>query len=293
MIVTLKNLSAIAQINSKGAELKSFKDVFGTEYIWCSDPKYWSRSSPVLFPTVGMLKNDVATINNINYNMPRHGFARDLEFKLVFQSEEKAIFNLQYNQETLSVYPYKFNLQITYTLIENQLSISYDIFNIDQKEMYYGIGAHPAFNCPLDNTGKFEEYIIEFENFESKGCPIYDTKNSYLDIKNRKQILDKDKKIRLKYDLFKDDALIFDNISCQKVSLYHSLTGRGIDIKFKGFDYLGIWTPSDNKSPFICIEPWASLPHCKDEDGDFTKKRGVKKLEINEKHTYYIDIITI
>lgn len=159
MIVTLKNLSAIVQINSKGAELKSFKDVFGTEYIWCSDPKYWSRSSSVLFPTVGMLKNDVATINNINYNMPRHGFARDLEFKLAFQSEEKAIFNLHYNQETLAVYPYKFNLQITYTLIENQLSISYDIFNIDQKEIYYGIGAHPAFTCPLDNTGTFEEYI--------------------------------------------------------------------------------------------------------------------------------------
>lgn len=293
MIIKLKNLSALVEINSLGAELKSFKDVFGLEYIWNSDPKYWHRSSPVLFPTIGMLKDDVALISDTKYNLPRHGFSRDKEFKLLYNSDDKAIFNLSYDYETLKTYPYKFNLQLTYTLKENSLCISYDVFNIGHDEMYYGLGAHPAFNCPLLEGEKFEDYILKFNKDEPDGAAVYDTKNNYLNLLDRNHILDQDNKIKLDYSLFKSDAIIFNNLKSNIISLYHITSGRGVELSIEGFENLGIWTPYPNKSPFICIEPWSSLPYCKGETQDFTKKTGIKKLSASEKHSYSINITTV
>lgn len=283
----------MAEISPLGAELKSLKDAYGTEYIWNSNPEYWGRSSPVLFPTVGMLKDNLAIINNVNYKLPRHGFARDMQFNVITSSQEQAVFSLKYSNETLEVYPYKFELRLSYSLNENSLDIRYDIINLDDKPIYYGIGAHPAFNCPIKDTEMFEEYIIEFSDPEPNGCPIYNTKTNQLEMINKKYIIDDSKKIKLKYNLFKDDAIIFDNIKSNNIKLYHGKSGRGIDFTFKGFKYLGLWTPSEKNSPFICLEPWASLPHCSDETGEFHLKRGVKQLGVNQKDSLFINICPI
>ncbi|MFQ8600192.1 MAG: hypothetical protein ACLSAP_06155 [Oscillospiraceae bacterium] len=48
MLYTLKNNSAMLQIDSLGAEIKSFKDVFGTEYMGPATPPIGS-AAPVLF----------------------------------------------------------------------------------------------------------------------------------------------------------------------------------------------------------------------------------------------------
>ena len=54
----ISNGQIAIQIDSMGAELKSFKRMdTGTEYMWEGDPAYWKRTSPILFPIVGSLHN--------------------------------------------------------------------------------------------------------------------------------------------------------------------------------------------------------------------------------------------
>ena len=57
MLITLHSNGYEVAVNTMGAELKSFKDPSGKEYVWNSDPAFWMRSSPLLFPTIGNLRN--------------------------------------------------------------------------------------------------------------------------------------------------------------------------------------------------------------------------------------------
>ena len=76
MNVTLSNNTISATIKSLGAELLSLeKD--NQNYIWDIDEQYWNKTSPILFPIVGRLKNDTYTLNEKEFTLPRHGFARD------------------------------------------------------------------------------------------------------------------------------------------------------------------------------------------------------------------------
>lgn len=286
MNITLKSCSAIATISTHGAELTSFKDIFGKEYIWCGDPKYWNRHSPVLFPIVGNLENGKVMIDGKDYSIPKHGFARDLEFKLLYRTDAKAIFCLTSNNETLKMYPYKFTLQITYELLTTNLEITYDVVNIDNKPIKYCLGTHPAFNCPLNENEKFEDYVIEFNQNEIGLCPKYDYEKNHININDRVKILDNKKSFNLDYSLFSIDALIFDNIKSDKVMLYNKISGRGVELEYKNFDYIAIWTNLNNKAPFVCLEPWVGMSKCSDEDNNFENKRGVKTLKIDEKNTY-------
>ena len=67
------------EIANHGAELKSAVKN-GFEYMWCGDEKYWARTSPVLFPFVGSLKDKCYRYNGKVYSMNQHGFARDSVF---------------------------------------------------------------------------------------------------------------------------------------------------------------------------------------------------------------------
>lgn len=293
MVLQLKSSSAVAKIDTKGAELISLQDLFGTEYMWQKDAKYWNRSSPVLFPIVGNLRNDRTIIDGKEYSIPKHGFCRDVEFSIAFQSKTKVTLNYLYNEETLAQYPYKFSLSLTYTLDNGSLSIEYTVFNLDDKPIDYCLGAHPAFNVPLNNKGAFEDYCLEFNKAEPHGCPVYDIKNLQIDVDNRIHVVDENNKIMLNYDLFDEDAIMFDKLNSDIVKLYNIHTGKGIQVNYQGFDFIAFWTPIKMHAPFLCIEPWNGIAACSDEDNQFTSKRGVKHLEVGEQHTYNLIITQV
>ena len=132
MILTIKDTNYSASINSKGAELFEFtKDK--TNYIWTIDERFWNKTSPILFPIVGRLKNDSYTLNGKEYKLPRHGFARDCDFEVIHQKENEVVFSLRESQETLKMFPFEFELQIKYTLENNKLTISYKVINHSRK----------------------------------------------------------------------------------------------------------------------------------------------------------------
>lgn len=293
MIVTLKSNSATVKIDSKGAELISFQNSEGIEYMWQKDPKYWNRCSPVLFPIVGNLRDNKTIINKKEYSIAKHGFCRDADFTISNQTETTVSFTYTYNEETLAVYPYQFSLTLNYKLIEAKLEILYTVENMDKQPIDFCLGAHPAFNVPLNSNETFEDYCLAFNKAEPQGSAVYDLEKLEINVDNRVHLLNEENKIMLKYHYFDEDAVIFDTIHSDSVKLYSTKSGHGVQVDFNEFDAIAFWTPTKMDAPFLCIEPWNGMSVCSDEDNHYTSKRGIKHLEVAEKKDFKLIITTI
>lgn len=148
----LKNNFLTVTLSDKGAEIQSVKDVnSGREYMWQADPEIWGRHAPVLFPVVGRLKDDQYTYDGKTYHMGQHGFARDAQFTVEEQDDKHIVFLLTSNEDTKKMYPFDFELRVSYSLVNNLLEEHFTVTNTDTKEMIFGIGGHPGFNLPTDN----------------------------------------------------------------------------------------------------------------------------------------------
>ncbi|WP_367753317.1 aldose 1-epimerase family protein [Flavobacterium sp. WC2430] len=268
MTVTLLNSNLTAKINTIGAELFSLVSN-RKEYIWEGNPAFWGKHSPVLFPIVGTLKNNTYTYNTISYQLSRHGFARDTEFKLIDKKESSAIFSIQSNEETLKVYPFDFELQIIYTLEDNNLHIQYKVINKGNVLMPFSIGAHPALALP----GAFENYSMEFEIEEPL---VYNLLENDLISNNTKTLSTIENKVALNYPLFENDALIFKTLKSNYLTIFEHQKPL-IRMHYEDFPHLGIWTK--NNAPFLCIEPWFGYSDSIESTGNILEKEGIQILE--------------
>ncbi len=291
MEITILSRSCSAVIDTRGAELKSFRDVTGDEYMWQADPAYWAKTSPVLFPNVGVLSGNKANIGGKDYPLRRHGFARDIEFKVMYQERDRAVFCLSSNEQTLQEYPFPFMLRLTYHITDCAVEIQYDVMNTGEQTMFYKIGAHPAFRCPVTEGDRFENYQIVFPEPETAGCPVMDLETQRFSSENRVPFLKNERKFRLDYHFFDRDALIFDQLKSRSVSLESILTGRGVQLDFEGFDTLGVWSPAQKEAPFVCLEPWAGCAvDYPEEDGTFERMHGIQQVEPTEMKRYRVKI---
>ena len=165
-MVELRNEQISITVSEKGAELQSIKDVNGKEYLWQGDPKFWPRRSPILFPIVCSVNNDTYSVDGKEYHLPRHGFARDTDFKLISKSDRKVTFALESSEETKKVYPYDFTLSVSYTLDDNKVGVIWHVHNTDTREIHFQIGGHPAFNIPDMKAGESQYGRIRLDNEE-------------------------------------------------------------------------------------------------------------------------------
>ncbi len=256
------------KVSEKGAELKSF-ECDNKEYIWYSDPKFWGRSAPFLFPVVGSTKGKKTKIKGKEYPLSQHGFLRDQEFKLVEKGENYCVLENTYSEETLKLYPFSYKAQIEYQLQEKSLETIIKITNLGEENMYFNIGGHPAFNCPIDENEKFEDYHIEFETIENISSPKV-CEGGLLDFTCPVYVKDNIKEIALNKDIFKIDTILITNIKSKKVKLLNK-NNQGIEFSYPGFTTLAIWTPQ-NEAPFICLEPWFGYNDKIDTDGNYESK---------------------
>jgi galactose mutarotase-like enzyme len=269
---TISNSILKASIKHAGAELFSLKDNQNKEYIWEGDPDFWGKHSPVLFPIVGTLKNNTYTINEKEYQLPRHGFARDMEFALINKTESSAVFSLQSNAETFKKYPFEFELQLIYTLKETTLDIEYKVINKSETKMPFSIGAHPAIALPEN----FENYTLKFEKEEVLKYHLLENDL----ISNITEVLKTtDNGVPLNYKLFENDALIFKTLESNSLTILEN-SKPYIKVDFEDFPSLGIWTK--DQAPFICIEPWLGYSDTADNSGDLFEKEGVLVLDANQ-----------
>lgn len=289
MISKLENEKIKIEVDTQGAQLQQLilkeRD---KNYLWHGDSKYWGRSAPVLFPIVGRLKNDQYQYNDQEYRMTQHGFARDNKFELIDQNQNFLIYALEENDDTLEKYPFKFRLEIRYSIKENSLAITYTVINQDQKDMFFSIGAHPAFYWPLTETEKKEDYYLEFDQKEN--ADKYLLESGLLNHKKEKALADS-KTLELQPEIFKDDALVFKDLKSERVTLKSRKSEREVQLDFENFPYLGIWSQSA-EAPFICLEPWQGIADSVDSSGKLEEKEGIKQLAAGEqfKCTHIITI---
>ncbi len=279
MVFTLKNDAAEAKINSKGAELVSLKKG-DREYMWQADPAYWGRTSPVLFPFVGSLKKKEYRYQGISYPMGQHGFARDMEFELVFRTDTKLVMALEETEETLAKYPFCFRLEISYELSGASLSVDWKVTNVGDGPMYFSIGAHPAFNCPLDGAGKQSDYTLRFLKDEK---PLSDFTSAVIGegglvVEGILEFGLENGHLPITPDLFDTNTLVLEGGQTDAVSLYDPAGKEYVRVSFD-MPLVGIWTPIEKNAPFICIEPWCGRCDDADFEGELPEKAWGNMLE--------------
>ena len=277
MIYQLANDDLTVEVKSSGAEITSVKNNEGLEYIWCGDAKFWGRHAPVLFPIVGKVLDDAYTYEGQTFNLSQHGFARDSEFEVESKSQNKITFVLRANEQTKEKYPFEFTLKLHYELLGNKLVIGYEVMNNDNKEMYFSIGGHPAFNCPMFEDETMEDYVIEFEALEeAKKLGI--TPEVYLsgEIEDYKV-----KTIPLSHDFFKDGVTILTALQSQKVTLKSLKHNSSVTISRAQLPFLGLWSP-EKGAPFVCIEPWVGHTDYVTNSVEISRKEDFIKLGVGD-----------
>ena len=236
MLISLKNDSVSAVIETVGAELQSLKDRNKKEYIWQRNPDIWPRCSPLLFPVVGNCRNGRTRFEGEWFEMEKHGFCKESDFTVVRQSDHTVTFRLAANAQTRRSYPYEFVLSLTYRLKNGVLLLDYCVENSDSREICYGIGSHPGFVCPLEKEESFEDYQLEFETEEDTCAMPYDLQSLQFDAEGKGLVLSHTRVLPLSYELFRGDAIYFDSIRSRRVSLVHRHTRRGIEVSYPGFE---------------------------------------------------------
>lgn len=269
MLYFLENDVLKIAVDSHGAELSSiFNKAENKEMLWQGDPEFWGRKSPVLFPVVGKYKNGKTSYNGNEYSLGQHGFARDSEFTLIEETKTRLVFQLMSNAETLTKYPFEFQLICSFELKNNKIIVGWYVENIDDKKIYFSIGAHPAFCCRKSETVlSMNGDNLQYNLINADGLYTskkYDIDNSFV----------------LHDNVFDNDALIIENSDVTEISLIDN-DKKYLTVKFDA-KVFGIWSPAKKNAPFVCIEPWYGRCDAEDFNGDITEREWSNSLEVND-----------
>ena len=274
-----------------GAELVSLKKD-GREYLWNGDARYWNRHSPILFPVVGKPYNNELHIGGRTFPMKQHGFARDSEFELL-RSDDRLVYRMldAYRPE---VYPYRYVLEVAYLIQNNTLTVSWLIENQGTEEMYFQIGAHPAFLLPDYNPQDEVHGYVCF--FDADGLPVDPMLTSALEEGNRVQRADGalriPNRLPLKADTFAHDALMIERGQVTRTTLCDK-QGRGVlTIDCPDANAYGIWAPHKEGCPFVCLEPWQGICDKKGFTGDISERDIIRCINPGD-HGHFEYTITL
>ncbi|SCY45005.1 aldose 1-epimerase family protein [Alkaliphilus peptidifermentans] len=276
----LENEHLLVEVDENGAELTNlFSKTSNNNVLWSGDKKYWGRVAPVLFPIVGKLRNDEIKIDGQKRNIHQHGFARDSKFEIVEKTNDKLVYHLKQNPELKNIYPYEFQLIISYIIKNNSLIVGWNVKNNDIKAMYFSIGGHPAFSVPHNCKEELNSYRLVLKGNDK----IYEYIMNPPFIKGRKYI-DNPNELTIDSSLFTNDAIIYSGL--EMISLYNINGGNRISVEFQGFPYVGIWSKSsaskDSMAPFVCIEPWYGIADFENGADLIEKKAGIQKLSASQ-----------
>lgn len=247
-----------------------------TEYLWQGDEKYWSGQSPILFPIVGRLIDDSYYLNGKKYTMPKHGFARKMQWTFGGADESSMFFTLTQTEETLKMYPYNFIVKVTFSLVKNSLKVTHEIVNENEGVMYASIGAHPAFNCEIGDR-------LVFSENETLDTVRIDLVNS-LRLPETIPVLNNERVITVTEDIFNEDALIFNGVKSDTLTLESDKHSRRVIFHLNNSPWLGIWAKPG--APYVCIEPWCGVNDSTEKKEDFSQKDGINKIEAGESFIY-------
>jgi len=281
--VTITNGILTVSADTDGAVLTSIQKN-GTEYLWIADPKYWGVHDKNLFPYVGRLTDEKYLYNGREYHMGLHGFCSGKQFEAVRNSEFSVTLTLKDSEETYKDYPFHFTFSITYALEGQVLSKKCCVTNDGENEMYFGIGSHPGFNVPLNGEGSFEDWYFEFPE-ESTPIRIgFDQTNYRLSDENLPYALKDGTVLPLQHSCFDLDAIVLENMP-KSVTLKSDRSEKYVKATYPDMDFLGLWHKPHSDAPYVCIEPWKSLPSHSAFIEDLAKQEHIVHLPAAETYT--------
>jgi galactose mutarotase-like enzyme len=288
---TIENGLLSVAVREIGAELCRVRSMTtGMNYLWNADPDIWANYAPVLFPIIGELKEGTYFYDGDRFQLPRHGIVRQNPLvKLTDQTDSSLTFSLEYDEDSLLVYPFRFSLSITYALDGNRIVVQHRVQNLDDKTMFFSIGGHPAFCIPRHDHENYEDYYLKFEKKETVSRWLL-TDEGLLSGETE-PVLHDSEILPLTHTLFNNDALVFKDLQSGKVSLKSIRSPEVVTVSFGDFPYLGIWAkPRGN---YVCIEPWLGIADSQNSDQQLMQKEGILKLEagvaFNAAYTIEID----
>jgi galactose mutarotase-like enzyme len=266
--IRLGSTRMTARINPLGAQLSVLQDNSGHDLLWNADPTVWSGRAPVLFPIVGALAGGAYRLGCARYVLSRHGFARGKPFKVLEANSSAALFRLSPDDLTRAVYPFEFELDIQFEILDAMIAVTALVRNNGDGDMPASFGFHPAFRWPLFDRPRLSHYI-EFEFDEP--APIRRLNSEGLLTLTRHATPVRHRRLMLDDALFKDDAIIFDELRSRTVT-YGAEGAPQIRVHFPDAPYLGVWSKPGN---FVCIEPWHGVADPEGFSGDLLDKPGV------------------
>lgn len=277
MLLKIKNAHLCVAVSEHGAELQSIEDCRGIEYLWQGNPRYWADRAPNIFPYVGRLLGGKYFIDGSIRHMRIHGIAPYNPFRMIDYTADSIVFELSDNADTLKQYPRHFSFIIAYKLSENVLAITYTVKNLDQNDMYFGLGGHPGFNVPIKKGEVFENYRLRFSK-NVRPERIGFSADCFVNGIVAPFELERDNLLPLRHELFDNDAIVLKNAG-HNVSIESTANEPIITLTFPMMDYVGIWHRPHSDAPYICIEPWTSLPSRADEVTVIEKQKDLIRLE--------------
>ena len=279
----ISNSRITLTVDTLGAQMMSLKGSDGIEYLWQGDPAYWPDRSPNLFPIVGRMTDNRYLCYGKPYSMGLHGFAQSREFAVIEIGESSVTLELHSDGDTKQQYPFDFTFRVTYRLKENTVHIRYEVENRSDNMMPFAIGGHPGFNVPLVSGECFEEYTLEF----TQPCQpdmIGFTLQGFTTGCDKVYPLEEEKRIPLLHNLFDEDGIALKNMS-REVTLRSNVSGRGVQAAYPGMPYIVFWHAPKTDAPYICIEPWSSLPARQDIIEELTCKSDMIQLPAGDKYS--------
>lgn len=276
----LENEFLCVEISEAGAEVTRVYDKENAvEILWNADAKYWKRHSPVLFPNVGKTWNNTVLFDGGQYPASQHGFARDTRFSVVAETEDTVTFMMQSTTETKKLYPFEFELCISYRLYGKELEVQWQVKNCDNKKMYFTIGGHPAFAFAEEGEVK-TDYCLKFPGREKLDYMKIDLATGTGIPTPTYPMELKDGYHPLNEEMFEIDTFVFDGSQIEEAWLCKKDGTPYVGVRCKDFPNFGIWSPAG--APFVCLEPWCGRCDNYGFDGDVSTKPGINSLAAGE-----------
>lgn len=260
MLYQIQSSDLQVSISNTGAELMSIRGSGGTEYLWQGDARYWQDRAPNIFPYVARLTRGQYTYQGKTYHLPIHGFAPTAPFAVTEKQENAVTFTLESDPEYYEMYPFHFRFSIRYAVEGNTLLVRMQVENRDEKAMYFGLGGHPGINVPLEEDVSFEDYFLEFppcalRRVEFTPACFITGKEDPFPLENGR--------LPLHHDMFDDDAIVLKGVPGQ-VTLRSEKGRHRVTLTAPDLPVYGFWHMPKTDAPYICLEPWSSLPSRQD-----------------------------
>ncbi len=282
MLYTIHNSDMTVTIDGLGAQLQSITAAGGTEYLWSGDPAYWSSRAPILFPYVGRLTDDTYTCDGRAYQMTRHGFARRTEFSVLTQGKDHITLYMEDSEESRKLYPFAFRFDVSYVLEGSTLVIVYAVESRDGRTMFFGLGGHPGFRVPLEEGREFTDYRLTFAQ-PCQPWQVLMSENYMISGREAPYPLENGVDLPLRHDLFDRDAIILKHFA-RSVTLSAGEGTRGLTLSCPRMRYLGIWHQPKTDAPYVCLEPWVSLPSREGVVEDLSQQFDLVSLEPRQRY---------